>query len=80
MRAAFFKKGSGDDLTFIAFAKSNNPEKEFRQLIAGNTGTDFLFKVYGRDAPPSLNEDCVLGMGRTKEEAKEHIVLTANDV
>lgn len=79
MKAAFFRRINGGELQFIAYAKTNNPKKEFKLLIGGEIGDPFLFQSYGNTPPPSLDESCVMGVGRNKEEAQLHIVSTVEE-
>lgn len=80
MRAAFFRRGDGGELEFIAYAKTSKPVQEFKLLVSGDIGHPSVFKAYGNTTPPTLDSQCVLGMGRTKDEAANHIVFDANDI
>lgn len=81
MKAAFFYQNDEDlSLDFIAYAKTNNPRKEFKLLVRGESDDDYLFKAYGNKNPPELDQDSALGVGRNVAEAERNIILTGQEV
>ncbi len=80
MRAAFYKKDSvNGTLVFVAFAITEDPEREFTLLVSGEVDHEAIFSVWGHEAP-ALDITCVLGIGSDERDAATRIIMDAKDV
>lgn len=78
MKAYFFLK-TDEGLKHIGDAKTKDPRKEFRLLARKEHGDPLIYRAHKR-TPPDLSGPCVLGTGRSVDEAKHHIIMTKDDV